>query len=89
MDEALDVRLPPWFAINNSALKRNSLKKILTIIEVIKLYSSQNGFGHVRMCPIHSTTACWLMVQSTIMELQDLSLPIEVSNKIWFKSSVI
>ena len=54
MDEALDVRLPPWFAINNSALKRNSLKKILTIIEIIKLYSAQNGCGHVRMCPIHS-----------------------------------
>ena len=69
MDEALDVRLPPWFAINNSALKGNSLKKILTIIEIIKLYSAQNGCGHVRMCPIHSVTACWLMVESAIMEL--------------------
>ena len=28
MDETLDVRLPPWFPINNSALKSNSLKKI-------------------------------------------------------------
>ena len=35
MDETLDVRLPPWFAISNSALKSNSLKKILTFIEIL------------------------------------------------------
>ena len=37
MDETLDVQLPPWFAISNSTLKSNSLKKKLT----------QNGCGHV------------------------------------------
>ena len=35
MNENLDVRLPPWFAISNSALKGNSLKKILTFIEIL------------------------------------------------------
>ena len=35
MDEILDVRLPPWFVISNSALKGNSLKKILTLIEIL------------------------------------------------------
>ena len=47
MDETLDVRLPPWFAIRNSALKGNSLKKIITYWNLIKLYSAQNGCGHV------------------------------------------
>ena len=47
MDETLDVRLPPWFAIRNSALKGNSLKKIITYWNLIKLYSAENGCGHV------------------------------------------
>ena len=48
MDETLDVRLPPWFAISSSALKGSNLKKILTFIDIlIKLYSTQNGCGQV------------------------------------------
>ena len=35
MDETLDVQLPPWFAISNSALKDNSLKKLMTLIEIL------------------------------------------------------
>ena len=35
MDETLDVQLPPWFAISNSALKGNSLKIILSFIEIL------------------------------------------------------
>ena len=35
MDETLDVWLPAWFAISNSALKDNSLKKFLTFIEIL------------------------------------------------------
>ena len=35
MYETLDVQFPPWFAISNSALKGNSLKKILTFIEIL------------------------------------------------------
>ena len=35
MDETLDIQLPPWFAISNSAPKSNSLKKILTFIEIL------------------------------------------------------
>ena len=35
MDETLDVRLAPWFAISNNALKGSSLKKILTFIETL------------------------------------------------------
>ena len=34
MDEALDVRLLPSFAISNSALEGNSLKTIITFIEI-------------------------------------------------------
>ena len=48
MDETLNVQLPPWFVISNSALKGNSLKKILTYYwNLIKLYSTQNRCGHV------------------------------------------
>ena len=35
MDETLDICLPPWFAISNTALKSNSLKKTLTFIEIL------------------------------------------------------
>ena len=35
MDETLDVQLPPWFAISSSALKENSLKKLMTFIEIL------------------------------------------------------
>ena len=45
MDETLDVRLPPWFAISNSALKSNSLKNFYW--NLIKLYLTQNGCGNV------------------------------------------
>ena len=34
MGETLDVQLPPIFAISNSALKGNSLKKIQTFIQL-------------------------------------------------------
>ena len=58
MDETLDVRLPPLFAINSSALKGiSSLKKNSSFyLNLIKLYSTQNGYGHVR--PIRNVTAC-------------------------------
>ena len=36
MDETLYVQLPPWFAISNSTLKGNHLKKILTFIEILE-----------------------------------------------------
>ena len=35
MGETLDISLPPWFAISNGALKINSLKRILTFIEIL------------------------------------------------------
>ena len=35
MGETLDICLPPWFAISNSALKSNNQKKILTFIEIL------------------------------------------------------
>ena len=35
MDEILDVQLPLWFAINNSAAKGNCLKKSIIIIEIL------------------------------------------------------
>ena len=58
MDETLDVRLPPLFAISNRALKGiSSLKKNSSFyLNLIKLYSTQNGYGHV--CPIRNVTAC-------------------------------
>ena len=36
MGETLDISLPPWFAISSSALKINSLKRILTFIEILQ-----------------------------------------------------
>ena len=35
MDETSDVQLPPWFAISNSALKDNSLEKLMMLIEIL------------------------------------------------------
>ena len=35
MDETLNVQLQSLFPIGNSALKGNSLKKILTVIEIL------------------------------------------------------
>ena len=35
MEETLDVQLAPWFAISNSALKGNILKKILTFSKIL------------------------------------------------------
>ena len=73
MDETLDVQLLPWFAISNSVLKGNSMKKNPTFYwNLIKLYSTQNRCGHV--CPIHNVTACKLLVKSAIWD----SLPIIV-----------
>ena len=46
MDETVDVQLPSWFAISNSALKGDSLRKILTL-NLTKLCSTQNECGHM------------------------------------------
>ena len=35
MDEILNVWLPPWFAISNSTMKGNSLRKIITFIKIL------------------------------------------------------
>ena len=35
MNETFGFGLPPWFSISNSALKGNSLKKIITFIEIL------------------------------------------------------
>ena len=57
MGETLDICLPPWFAISNSALKRKSEKNSNFYGNLIKLYSTQNGCGHV--CVPYAT---WLPV---------------------------
>ena len=52
MDETLDIRLPLWFAISNSALKSNSLKKNSHFYWNLKM--------GVVMCVSHTQT--WLPV---------------------------
>ena len=65
MGETLDVQLPHLFAISNSALKGNSLKKIQTFIENLNFYSTQNGC----VCSVCNPTACKLMEERSIMGL--------------------
>ena len=56
MDETLDIRLPLWFAISNSALKGKNLEKILTYKT---LFNSKWTWSCV--CPIHNITVWKLM----------------------------
>ena len=66
MDETLDIGLAPRFAISNSALKSNSLKKkILTTIET--LFNSK--WVWLCVCPIRNATACKFMEESAIKGL--------------------
>ena len=68
MDETLDIHLPPWFTISNNALKSNSLKKVLTFIEIYKtLFNSK--WMRSCVCPIWNVTACMLMEESAIERL--------------------
>ena len=53
MDETLDVQLPPWFAISNSTLKSNSLKKKIN-----------SKWMWSCVCPICNATACKLMEEN-------------------------
>ena len=56
MDETLDIQLPPWFAISNSALKRNSLKKILIFMEILQNFIQLKM--DVVMCVSHMQHDC-------------------------------
>ena len=68
MDETLDIRLPPWFTISNNALKSNSLKKVLTFIEIYKTLFNLKWMQSC-VCPIWNVTACMLMEESAIKRL--------------------
>ena len=54
MDETLDVRLPPWFAISNSSQKGNSLKKIF--VELLQYFIQLKT--DVIMCVSHMQHDC-------------------------------
>ena len=56
MDGTLDVRLPPWFAISNSSQKGNSLKKILTFVELLQYFIQLKT--DVVMCVSHMQHDC-------------------------------
>ena len=56
MDEALNVWLPPWFGISNSALKDNNLKKILNFIEIVENFIQLKM--DVVMCVSHTQRDC-------------------------------
>ena len=56
MDETLDIQLPPWFAISNSALKRNSLKKIIIFMEILQNFIQLKM--DVVMCVSHMQHDC-------------------------------
>ena len=71
MHETLDVLLPSWFAISNSALKGDSLKKSNFYWNHINLYSNQNGCGHG--CNPYTM---WLPVSLRRRVLSGESLPI-------------
>ena len=67
MDETLNIWLPPWFAISNSALKSNSLKLQLLLKFYKILFSSKCIW--LRVCSMHNVTACKLMEVSAVKEL--------------------
>ena len=71
MDETLDIQLPPWFAISNSALKRNSLKKMLIFMEILQNFIQLRM--DVVMCVSYAT---WLPVSLWRRVLSRGSLPI-------------
>ena len=72
MDETWNVRLPPWFAISNGALKGTvSEKNDKFYWNLIELYSTQDGCGHV--CVPYTT---WLPVSLWRRVLSWDSLPI-------------
>ena len=88
MDETFDVQLSPWFAISNSALKGNSQKKNSNFYwNLIKLYSTQNGRGHV--CVPYAT---WLPVSLWRKVLSWDICPPQLKHqmkKFWLKTSVL
>ena len=92
MDETLDVRLPSLFAITNSE-RQQSDKNTNFYWNLIKLYSTQNGYGHV--CVPYAT---WLLVSLWRRDLSWDSLPIIAYappnwsikwNIFWLKVSVL
>ena len=94
MDESLDVQLPPWFfAISNSVLKGNSLKKFELLLKFYNtLFNSKWMWSCV--CPIRNVAACKLMEESAIMGLPShysicpYQLMYQIK-KIWLKASVL
>ena len=66
MVESLDIQLLPLFVITSSAVKGNSLKKILTFIEILyNLFISKWIWSY--MCPIWNMTPYKLMEEHAIM----------------------
>ena len=64
MDETFDIKLPPWFAISNSALRGNIMKKIVTfklkwkwsgVCPIRNMESEESGIkglpSHYSKCP--------------------------------------
>ena len=56
MDEILNVWLPPWFAISNSTMKGNSLRKIITFIKILSNFTPLKM--DVVMCVSHAQHDC-------------------------------
>ena len=50
------IQLPPWFVIRNSVMKSNSLKKILTFIEISENFIQLKM--DVVMCVSHMQHDC-------------------------------
>ena len=68
MDETLDVCLPPWFAISNSPLQGDSLKKFQLLLKSYKtLFNSKWMWSY--MCQICNKTARKLTEESAFMGL--------------------
>ena len=93
MDVTLDAWLPPWFAISNSALKGNSLKKFKLLLKLIILYSTQNGCGLVCVpCAMWLPVSLWRRVLSwdslPTISLSPSQLMYQIK-KFWVKASAL
>ena len=78
------IQLPPWFVIRNSVMKSNSLKKILTFIEISENFIQLKM--DVVMCVSHMQHDCLQAYgaecyRGTFFPLQHMALPIELSDK--------
>ena len=92
MNETFGFGLPPWFSISNSALKGNSLKKIITFIEILWNFIKLKMdvvicVSHAQLFSVPYVCLCSLYTEKSMNYfVQKLTFP---SNLVSFSSSKI